>query len=122
MKAERLLDVIEVAAQPPDWPSHYVLTEAGVYEYTGEAFARRDTIPKGRSVQTLAEGFKRVVQEARGDGESAVILLDSGDAIVFDLQHDPFGPEVQTWPCVRLCPAAEFRSWKDEYEEMDLLF
>lgn len=122
MKGEKLRDVIEVRFEPPSWPSYYVVTDSGLYEYMGQTFEKRNTILEGHSVQALSECFNRVIQEVRGDGESAVILLDSMDMIVFDLEHDLFGTEPQSWPTVRFCSAAAGRSWKDEYEEMDLLF
>lgn len=122
MKGERVRDVIEVPAEPPEWPSYFVVTDAGVYRYTGQTFAKQTTAPGGHSVQGLSEGINKVIHEVRGDGESAVILLDSEDIIFFGLKHDPFGPELQSWPTVRFCSAAAARSWKSEYEEMAVLF
>jgi hypothetical protein len=122
MKGEKLRDVIEVTAEPPGWPTYYVVTDSGLYEYTGQTFEKRNTSPEGHSVEAISECFNRVILEVRGDGESAVILLDSLDMIVFDLAPDPFGPEPQSWPTVRFCSAAAGRSWKDEYDEMNLLF
>ena len=121
MKGEKLRDVIEVEAEPPEWPSYYVLTDAGVYQYTGQFFVKQATAPKGRPVQGLNEGLQKVIREVRGDGESAAILLDSMDVIVFDLEQDPFGSELRSWPVVKFCPAAKAISWKEEYEQMDLL-
>ena len=123
MKGEKLKDVIEVEAKPPGWPSYYIVTDSDVYEYTGRAFVKRNSIPpQGHSVQALSACLNHAIKEVRGDGESAVILLDSMDLIVFDLMHDLSGPEPQSWPRVRCCSAATGLSWKDEYEEMDLLF
>lgn len=122
MKGEKLRDLIEVITEPSGWPTYYVVTDSGLYEYTGQTFEKRNTFPEGRSVETMHDSFNKVILEVRGDGESAVILLDSMDMIVFDLAHKLLGNDVQTWPTVRLCSAAEGRSWKDEYEEMDILF
>jgi hypothetical protein len=122
MKSETLRDVIKVEAGLPVWPSYYVVTNAGLYEYTGQTFQRRNEIPEGQSVPGLSECFNKVIQEVRGDGESAVILLDSRDVVVFDLQPNPFGSEHESWPTVRCFSAASASSWAHEYEEMDLLF
>lgn len=121
MKGEKFREVIEVPAKPREWPTHYVITDGGVYEYTGQLFAKVKTAPKGVPVKGLADGVNKVIREVRGDGETAVILLESMDIIVFELIQDPFGPEIESWPGVRFSRAAEAASWKDEYEEMDLL-
>lgn len=121
MKGEIFREVIEVSAKPPEWPAYFVITDGGVYEYTGQLFAKRMTVPKGRSVKGFSEGVNKVIREVRGDGESAVILLDSMDMIVFDLIHDPFGPKAESWPVVRFSHAAESASWKEEYEQMNLM-
>ncbi len=121
MKGERFRGVIEVADEPPKWPSHYVVTDRGVYEYTGQKFAKRAAAPEGCAVQGLSEAVNVPIREVRGDGELAVILLESGDIIVFSLELDPFGTEIQSWPAVSFSHEAEAATWKDEYDQMNLL-
>ena len=121
MKGERFRGVIEVASVPPKWPSHYVVTDGGVYEYTWQQFGKRAVAPEGRPVQGLDEAVNMTIREVRGDGESAAILLDDGDMIVFDLVLDPFGHEINSWPTVSFSRGAECATWKDEYDQMDLL-
>ncbi len=121
MKGERFRGVIEEAVEPPRWPSHFVVTDGGVYEYTGQQFAKRVAAPEGRLVQGLDEAVNIAIREIRGDGESAAILLESGDIIVIGLVLDPFGSEIQSWPTVSFSHGAEAASWKEERDRMDLL-
>lgn len=121
MKGDTLVGVVEVLGQQEEWPSYYVVTSAGVYVYSGQSFVRQAITPAGRSIQGLKEAFGQVIREVRGDGEAAVILLENMDMIVFSIMHDPFGAEFRSWPTVAFCPAAKSASWKDEYEQMDLL-
>jgi hypothetical protein len=112
MRGERFREVIEVPAEPHDWPSYYVITDQGIYEYTGQVFTARTKAPEGLSVPGLTEGFDKVINEVRGDGETAVLLLDSMDMIVFGLKHDPFGSEFRSWPTVTFSPAASSNAWE----------
>ncbi len=121
MKGEKITDVIEVKGKSDEWPTYYVRTSVGVYEYTGQSFVARSGAPEGRSVEGLGEALNKSIREVRGDGESAVILLDSMDLVVFGIRHDPFGSEFQSWPTVRFCSAADSLSWKDEYDQMEML-
>jgi len=121
MKGEIFREVIEVPAKPPEWPAHYVITDEGVYEYTGQYFDKLMTVPDGHPVKGLVKGVNKVIREVRGNGETAAILLDSMDMIVFELSHDIFGTDIESWPVVRFSHVAESASWKEEYNQMDLL-
>jgi hypothetical protein len=121
VKGEKLTDVIEVKGNSDEWPTYYVRTSVGVYEYTGQSFVARASAPEGRSVDGLSEALNKSICEVRGDGESAVILLDSMDLVVFSIRHDPFGSEVRSWPNVSFCSAADSLPWRDEYNQMGLL-
>ena len=87
MKGEKLRDVIEVRVEPPGWPTYYVVTDSSIHEYTGQTFERRSIRPEGHSVHGISKCLNREIVEVRGDGESAVILMDTMDMIVFDLRR-----------------------------------
>src|SRR5258705_12398651 len=122
MRGERLKDVRELASPTAgDWPSYFVVTESGTYEYTGQSFIKRTHAIGGKPVQGLSPCRDARIRDVRGDGESAVILLDGMGVIVFDLQHDPFGSEPKSWPQVRCLSAGDANTWKDESERMEPL-
>jgi hypothetical protein len=120
VRGETLRDVAEAPRGAGEWPVHYVVTDAGAYEYTGQEFVA--AVPgEDATAVPLGGCGGGVIRDVRGDGESAVIVLESGDVVVFELQHDMSGPEPQAWPVVRCSPAAEAATWRRELDDMDRL-
>gem|GEM_PF-3815768 len=62
------------------------------------------------------------IVEVLGDGESAVIVLENGNKVIFDLVHDPFGEEIVSSRVVRFLSEEESLSWADELSQMEPLF
>ncbi len=122
MKGDKFKAVVTVKTRQKGWPDFYVKTDRAIYEYTGQAFLERRSHPKSRDVSAPTSYRDKTIQDVRSDGESAVILLEGGDKVIFDLVHDPFGPTIQTSSAVRFQSYRESRSWQEEFDEMDSYF
>lgn len=116
---ETIKDVVEVVSSD-EWPSYYVVTDEAIYEYTGQTFLKRNEVPDGKSVEEVSEARAERVAELRGDGETSAIILERGDAIVFDLVFDPFGATVTSSPKVRYCSAEDIQAWVNDLDVMSL--
>lgn len=120
MRNERLIEIRKLN-RPGAWPTYYVVTDAGSYVYTGQSFERSD-VPEASTVVTCPPEYSgATITDVRGDGESAVIRVASGDVVVFDLLHNPFGSAIESHPGIRFVPKDDLRKWQDDYEAMDPL-
>jgi len=122
MRKEKLKDIIEIKSKPGQWPYFYVVTDKNIYEFTGQTFVKSDVLPLGQSIPIIKEYVGQMIVEVKGDGESTIISLENGDKVSFELTHDPFGSEIESWPIVRLYTKKEAEQWINEYKEMDTLF
>lgn len=120
MKNERLIELRELQ-RPDAWPTHYVVTDKGPYEYTGQAFVKSPLPTTSLAVGAPEAYLGRIITDIRGDGESAVVQLEGGDLIVFELLHAPFGTTVESHPTLRFVSADEAAEWRDDYDSMDPL-
>jgi hypothetical protein len=120
MRTEKFIDLFQLASGAA-WPTYYVVTGVGCYELAGEAFVSCK-LPKGAvSLPFPPQYSGREIRGVRGDGESAVICIDGGDLIVFDLAHNPFGGSVESHPEVRFVSSEQARAWTNELDAMPRL-
>ena len=118
MRNERLVDLRQLQ-QAGAWPTYYVVTDGGCYEYKGQSFVKTALPASSIAVAIPPEHAGAIIRDIRGDGESAVIRLDSEDMIVLDLRHDPFGSTIESHPEVRFVAKDKAQEWRDEYDAMD---
>jgi len=122
VKGERLAAVVESPTNEEGWPDYWVVTNRGFYEYVGQGFLKRDGSPAGCSIAVPPEFQGMEIVEVLGDGESAVIVQENGNKVIFDLVHDPFGEEIVSSRVVRFLSEEESLSWADELSQMEPLF
>lgn len=121
MNGDRLRKIVLVAGQGGGWPGYFVVTDAGVYEYQGSTFAAVQKCPEGQLLALPPECEGRRIVEARCDGESAVLLMETDWVVLFVLAVDPFGKEVESWPIVRFEAPDQWRAWRHEFDEMEVI-
>jgi hypothetical protein len=119
MKGERLERVVLVVQKGEVWPAYFVLTDAGVYQYAESCFVKHRECPKGNQLDMPLECEGQIIVDARGDGESAVLLLENRCLVVFEYLLDPFGKEVQSWPGVIFETPDRWPSWRQDFDEME---
>ena len=117
MRGEGLRELREV--QSDDWATFYVVTDNHCYEYTGQSFIASPLPATAATLELPSDYAGTTIEDVRGDGESAVLRLDNGGLIVFELGHDPFGGQVESYPRVRFVSRDEAKTWQSEYDDMD---
>jgi hypothetical protein len=115
---QRLQSIVKVGAKTETWPTFFVNTDGGCYEYNWEAFVERAAIPKGRVCPLPPSFLNQQITEVRGDGETAVILLESRDAVVIEIGHRLFQNQILSALVVRPQFAADFQKWEQEFLTM----
>jgi hypothetical protein len=119
MKGEKINGIVAVSTKEEGWPIYFLVTDCAVYEYMGQTFLERDNCMSGHDVFLPNSYGKKAIKDVRSDGESVVILLEDGDKVIFELDHDPFGSCIKSYSTVRFQSSEESLSWQSEFDEMD---